>query len=712
MNISRRLTRVAVCLILACTTASTPADESSAKEAEFLAVLTSDAPAAQKAMACKHLAIHGSAVTVPELAKLLPDPQLSSWARIALEAIPGDASSKALRDAAGSLDGLLLVGVINSIGVRQDAEAVALLVGRLNGEDAQAASASAAALGHIGNDDSTQALRSALATAPEDVRSAVAEGCVLCAERLLVGGDAATATEIYDEVRKADVPLQRIIEGTRGAILARGEGGIALLMEAFQSDDKKMFQLALGTVREFPGAAVDKALAAEMQTAAPDRAALIVQAMADRTETVDVAVVLKAAESGETVVRLSAINALQRVGNGQCLSTLLDIAVGSDAELAQAAQETLAVLPGQSVDGDIGILAASEKGERQRIVLQLIGQRRIVGEVGLLENELDASNDAAIRSAALYALGETVSLQKLPILIKHVVRPAHAEDAEAAQRALKAACVRMPDRDACAELLSTELFKAVAPSATKTTLLEILYAVGGTTALKTLGTAAMDQDDQLQNKSSELLGKWNGVEAAPVLLDLAKNAPAEKYRVRAVRGYIGIARKFAMSNKERTDMCRNALNATNRTTEHKLVIDVLKLHPSVEGLELAVRLTKIASVKADASAAALAIAAEVGGKGVDVAQLMAGIDLEQVELKIVKAQYGAGSMQKDVTAVLQQQAGDRPLIVLPSGNYNGTFGGDPAPGVAKKLKVEYVMNGKSGVAAFDENALIILPMPK
>ena len=45
-----------------------------------------------------------------DLAALLANPRLASWARIALEAIPGDEASAALREAAGRLDGRLLVG--------------------------------------------------------------------------------------------------------------------------------------------------------------------------------------------------------------------------------------------------------------------------------------------------------------------------------------------------------------------------------------------------------------------------------------------------------------------------------------------------------------------------------------------------------------------------------------------------------------------------
>ncbi|MBI2479546.1 MAG: HEAT repeat domain-containing protein [Planctomycetia bacterium] len=313
-------------------------DASPEKEKELLAVLRSDAPAAEKAMTCKLLAIQGSSAAVPDLAKLLPDAQLSSWARIALEAIPGEAADEALLTASSSLEGALLVGTINSIGVRRNAKAADSLAARLQDKDTDVASAAAVALGRIGNAEATRSLRAALTVAPVKVRSAVAEGCVLCAERLHAEGKSAEAAAIYDEVRKAEVPKQRIIEATRGAILARNQDGIPLLLEQFQSSDRAFFQLALGTAREFPGGEVDKALATELVRATPERAALIIQAMADRPETVVLAAVLQAAGQGPKQVRLSAINALGRVGDASCLSTLLAAALEADADLPPAAK--------------------------------------------------------------------------------------------------------------------------------------------------------------------------------------------------------------------------------------------------------------------------------------------------------------------------------------------------------------------------------------
>jgi hypothetical protein len=65
-----------------------------------------------------------------------------------------------------------------------------------------------------------------------------------------------------------------------------------------------------------------------------------------------------------------------------------------------------------------------------------------------------------------------------------------------------------------------------------------------------------------------------------------------------------------------------------------------------------------------------------------------------------------------VTKILKKHASDVQVISLPSPSYVATFGGDPAPGTVKQLKIQYRLNGKADDASFAENSLIILPMPR
>jgi HEAT repeat protein len=430
--------------------------------------------------------------------------------------------------------------------------------------------------------------------------------------------------------------------------------------------------------------------------------------MADRSKTIDLARVLQFAASGSKPVRIAAIGALGRVGNESCLATLLDAGTDPDAELATAASAALAALPGEKVNAQIVALLPTSAGAKYRLLIDTVGQRRIEA-TPLLVKALEHA-DAATRAAALTALGKTVGAKDLPVLIAQVVAPTHAADREAAERALKEASVRMPDREACATELAAAVDRATT-AATKGAVLEVLAAVGGAKALEAVGTAAKSSDPQLQDVSTRALWEWMTEDAAPVLLDLAKTIGEDKYKVRALRGYIRIARQFVLPEEQRVEMCQQALAVAQQPAEKKLVLDVLKRYPSVATLKMAVAAMPDADLKAAATAATLAVAQKLVKSNVDVSEILAGADFEPMKVSIVKAEYGADSTWKDVTEALVKQLGDSPLVKLPDG-YNACFGGDPAPGVAKQLKIQYEISGKPGEASFAEDAVVLLPMPK
>jgi hypothetical protein len=163
----------------------------------------------------------------------------------------------------------------------------------------------------------------------------------------------------------------------------------------------------------------------------------------------------------------------------------------------------------------------------------------------------------------------------------------------------------MPDQEDCASKLSGA--SNAASASTKVALLEIIGAVGGKKALQTIEQAAKTDDARLKDVSSKLLGEWMTIDAAPVLLNLAKTGPADKYQVRALKGYIRIARQFVKNESEKAAMFSNAFDSARQPAEQKLVIDNLKAFPSIDTLKLAVRIAQSPELKEEASQAAIAI---------------------------------------------------------------------------------------------------------
>jgi HEAT repeat protein len=171
-------------------------------ESRLLAVLKSDAPHDARDYVCRQLQKIGTAASVPTLAALLADPDMSHMARYALERIPVPEAGKALERQLGKLKGKLKIGVISSLGARgQD---VSLLKSLLQDPDEAVASAAATALGRIASTGANKALASA---GPRPALAPVfADASMACAEKLLTTGHAKEARATYQRLLKGNPP--------------------------------------------------------------------------------------------------------------------------------------------------------------------------------------------------------------------------------------------------------------------------------------------------------------------------------------------------------------------------------------------------------------------------------------------------------------------------------------------------------------------------
>ena len=387
------------------------------KQRQLIAVLQSNATGGEKAIACKQLAIYGSADAVPALAPLLKDEQLASWTRIALEAIPGPAADNALRQALGLVQGRLLIGTVNSIGVRRDAKSVEPLTPLLRNPDAGVASAAAVALGKIGGAQAAKALKRALSQAPPEVRPAVAEGCIRCAERFLADGKASDAAKLCETVRKAQVPKQKALEATRGEILARQDKGIRLLLEQLRSTDKAEFAMALRTARELPGPKATKAISEELKRTAPEKQPLLLLALAERGDPGAMPIIVEAARTGSRKMQIVAIGILERSGEPSSLPVLLEAAVSNDNELAQPAKTAIARLPGNEVDAELLKRMPASSGKLRQVLIEMFAQRHVTQAMPAIIVCAE-DPDTGVRSAAVQALGLIGEAKEVPELVR------------------------------------------------------------------------------------------------------------------------------------------------------------------------------------------------------------------------------------------------------------------------------------------------------
>jgi len=579
------------------------------QEAKLIAVLTSDASQKEKVDACRQLAVIGTKDAVAPLAALLADEKLSHMARYALEPIPDPAVDEALRDALGKLKGRPLVGVIISLGVRRDAKAVPALGKMLRESNADAAQAAARALGSIGDAAAAKTLQVALLNAPAANKLAFCEGLLRCAEALAAKGQRDKAIAIYDQLRSLKEPHQARTGAVRGAILARGKEGPALLREYLRSDDYILFSAAVQAALALPrDTVVTEVLTAEITKLPADNQILVIQTLGKRADPAVLPTLFAVAKSGEKSVRLAAIRAMPQIGDASAVPVLVGLFADADRQISEAAQENLAGLPGEQTDAAIMAIFNGSDASQRLTALDLIGRRRMTASVPAL---LKAAGEAdpKVRPAAIKMLGDLGGTDQLPALLDLLMRLKESQDLSAAEQALSNILAKADNPKSYTEKLIDLL--AQAKPAQKSVLLSILSTIGGANALKAVRAAVNDADAEVRATAIRALGGWKGADAAPDLLVLAKTSPDPTHRIAALRGYIGLVRDESLSTEKKLAMCKDAAALIQRDEEKKLLLGVLGEVPAVEALSMAMTHLSNPATKDEAAFAAVAIAEKI-----------------------------------------------------------------------------------------------------
>ncbi len=556
--------------------------------------------------ACRQLAITGTRESVALLAALLSDEEHSHMARYALETIADPAVDAALREALDQLKGRPLVGVIGSLGVRRDARAVEALAKKLKDSDDLVAVAAARALGKIGTPQSIQALLAALPETADTRQLAFCEGLLRGAEALAGQGGRELSVAIYDRLAAlGEAPHQVRTAAVRGAILARQREGVALLRKQLRNEDYLLFAAAVRTSLELPGAEVTRALTAEVANLSADRQILVIWALGRRGEAGGVATLANLAKTGEKAVRLAAIRTLPEIGNAAALKSLAGLLADSDREIAQAAQEGLASLTIPEADAAVEKMFDSQDVQARLTAIDLMGRRRMASAVpALLEAATGA--EAQVRPAALRKLGELGTPAKLDSVLDLAGRLREPADLDALEQAINDICAKAAKPESCADPVISRIRQSA--TAQKSLLLRVLGSLGGATALKTVREAAADANADLHATAIRVLGAWKTADAAPDLLQFAKNAASDSDKTLCLRAFLGMAANPDLPADQRLAMCRQAVDMAQATDQKKLLLGALGGIPKLESLALIIPCLDNAETKEEASTAIVSVA--------------------------------------------------------------------------------------------------------
>lgn len=575
------------------------------QESKLIAVLQSNAEFIQKADACRELARIGTAECVPALAALLVDEKLTHMARYGLEPVPSPAVDEALRSALGKLKGRSLAGVIGSIGVRHDEKAVVALAVLIKDPDTEVAQAAARALGKIGNDAAAKFLGASSGTAGPN-QLAVCEGLFRCAEGFAANHQPDSAIAIYDSLRKLNPVAHQVLAGAwRGAILTRQEKGLPLLLDLIRGTDLGLVAAAERIAIEMKVPALSKVLADELTKATPERQIMLCNVLGKRGDATAVPGLLGMAKAGDKASRVAAIRAAVEIGDSAVAVPLIGLLKDPEAEVAQAAAAAVAGLPGSGVDSSVIKMLDSADPALQAQMLEMARQRRITAAVPQIQKLMDCKNDA-VKAAALRCYAELAGVSDISGLLDKLVVASDVAAIGALEKALASIFGAAAQPAGCVQQLVAALAKA-GPDA-KQAVLRTLRVAGGPEALAALRVAVGDANKDVHATAIRVLSDWKTVDAAAVLLELAKTAASPVDKILCLRGFLGMAARKDLPAPPRLAICNESAPLIQRPEEKLLLLGALSNLANAESLNLIVPYLDDPGVKREAVASVMSIA--------------------------------------------------------------------------------------------------------
>lgn len=574
-------------------------------ERRLIGVLQQDATGLAKQYVCRQLALVGSDASIPILANMLSNAQLSSMARYALEGIDSAAAKASLRAAIKVTNGRQLVGVVISLGRLADADAVAAISALLAQQDPELREAALTALGRIGTVHAADTLAAFSANAPDVLQGVLVDAQCQAAEVLCKHHEFAAAAAIYKSLQSAT--SERIQAAAfRGLIAAQPGQALAMIITGLSAEESWKRAVAADCVLTLEKPDAIKSIAAAVSTLPIDGRIAALASLRNRRHPAVRDAALQALTPPDIEVCTVALQALITSGTAHDVVTLADLATdAAEQPVREAAFRTLCLM---TADGTNQVLRALIMAGRDPspVLLDCALERRAPEFVSAFLHAAESSSRdsrlAAFKALAIMATGDNVDA-----LVGLLCKTPPGDEREAAGRAVWMACQKVPDPAKRTSPL-LRAFQAT-DAAGQCAILPSLARMGGADSLVAVHKAMRSGDAAVRDAGYRSLANWPDATVADELLDIAKTDKVEAYRIWSLRAFARVVSvPGAVPPAKAFTMLKAVLPLAARAEDRQLVVERLGAVRVRESLSLLLSLLDDPELKQTATGAIFAAA--------------------------------------------------------------------------------------------------------
>lgn len=590
-------------------------------EAGLVRMLAPTSTFEARRFACKQLGIIGSSRALPALGGLLKTEETAGIACLALTTYPSGNADEILRAALPSAPGAARIQIINTLGDRRDAKAVALLAQTAADADPAVAMVAIAALGKIGNEAAWKAIASFSKDANPALQSALTEATVRCADALAGSGDRKAAMPIYEGLLAPSRPAYVRRAALDTLLRLDKEHAQQRILDVLHGSDSILKPVAVANVRALPAGRASEVFAAELPRLEPQEQVWLIDSLAARGDGPACTAIGSSLAAPDATVRRAAINTLGRIGDTRSVPLFVSaLDQSKDAEERRVVESALVSLRG-GAQTDSAIVAALKKssGNTRANLISALARRQGAAANALLLAETGQSDPMVVK-AALRALSKTTTGVEAPALLRLLTQTSDAEVRSEAEGAAAQALARMDDPASRSSLVRAALGSA--PNVdSRIALLGLLPGCSDDSALTTLKAAAADGDTRVRDAVVRAMADWPNAAAWDALADIYRQPATESLRGLALRGLVRfVGEENAHPGAKLIEHYRVLLAGAREDADNRLILGALGGAAQPEALDLALPLLNNSGVRAEAEVAVKKLAEAIKAQHPKAAQ--------------------------------------------------------------------------------------------
>lgn len=584
----------------------------SAEEDDLLAILKSEQSLQAKDAACSRLKWIGTAASIPILAELLTDRDLSHSARYALESMPGPAAEKALLEALPKTTGTNQAGIILCLGVRGDAAAAPVLARFLSTDAPKIAVAAAEALGEIGGPEACQTLKSAWENSVAGpAHDAQTGGLLACASQ-----KSGNALQLFQEIYNRETNGEFRLAAYRGLILASGSHGADLMVKAIAGADPDAQSAALQLASTLGGRKTTKELAALLPGASLAVQVALLQGLDQRRDTVAESQVLSMLGNQDPTFRLAALETVGDIGGRKAVLPVATLAAQTTGPERNAARETLVNLRQGSVAREFVELLDKTSGNVRAELIRALGDRGDSTAAGKIL-QLAAGSDDSVRPVCLQALASLAGPAQVSGMIGLVTRANNDDARSDAADALTTACERMESKSAPLDAGELARTAQTASVEARVAILGVCSVVRDPRIRDVLRQGMLDSAPRIHEAAMRAVCNSQDDLLLPDILKVACGAKEENFRLLAIGGCVRLITQeegAKITPSEKLAALKSILGTSLNVQGKRLVLSGLASVADLQSLDLAKGLLDDPEVKVEAQEATVQIARAVAAE--------------------------------------------------------------------------------------------------